>query len=160
MSRDLVQFLFTTLFSLFAFAAVFLSAHMFLARRRQQEEQRLALHTRLLDRVGSAKEFGEFLATDAGRQFLGAIAPDATHPQLRMLRAVRAGIVLAIVGAGLLIGQVNNMFWGVNMGIVAVLALTGGTGMLIAAAVSYRLARKLGIVEDDAAHARYVTPAR
>ena len=50
-------------------------------RRRQQVRLSAELHTRLLDRIGSAREFGEFLTTESGARFLDAIAVDRNAAQ-------------------------------------------------------------------------------
>ena len=66
--------------------------------RTRRETQRLELHGRLLDRIGSTQEFAEFLATANGQRFLDAITPPATRPQWRLLWALIGGIVLVSVG--------------------------------------------------------------
>ena len=65
-----------------------------------QRRQRLKLVTdfnsRLLDRLGSVKDFSEFLQTAAGAQFMDNLATDAPSqaPYERILRATQLGIVL------------------------------------------------------------------
>jgi hypothetical protein len=43
--------------------------HMVIQARTRREAQRLEFQTRLLERVGSAREFGEFLSTEPGHRF-------------------------------------------------------------------------------------------
>jgi hypothetical protein len=73
------------------------------ARRRHQ--QATEFHARILDRMGSAREFGEFLGTDAGSRFLDAISSEGQQPQLRILRSVQLDILLLAIGVGLLVGN-------------------------------------------------------
>ena len=70
-------------------------------RRRQQTRTFTEFHTRLLDRIGSAKEFGEFFSSDAGKGFLTALSnSEAAAPQLRILRSLQTGLVLLSLGIG------------------------------------------------------------
>jgi hypothetical protein len=111
------------------------------ARRRHQ--QAMEFHARILDRMGSAREFGEFLGTEAGYRFLDAMSSEGQLAQLRILRFIQLGIVLIGLGAGLL---VTNLFLpqeGYVIGGIIVAAL--GAGSLLSAAVSYRLLPRLGL---------------
>jgi len=123
-----------------------------LQMRSRRESQRLELQSRILDRVGSAKEFGEFLATEQGQRFLQALTPASSRPEARMLSFVRLGIMLVILGITLLIlgwitgaripgpdGQIEFL---------ATLSLATGLGMLMSVWVSYKLGRKLGVLTD------------
>jgi hypothetical protein len=57
---------------------------------------------KLLDRIGSAREFGEFLNTEGGGRFLDVISTEnGGSAHNRILRAVQTGIVLTVLGAAL-----------------------------------------------------------
>lgn len=131
------------LMPVFILAMAFAIAILSLNNRRRLEEQRLQLHARLLDRVGSAKEFSEFLTTEQGQQFLASLSPVSSSPKVRIVRAVRGGIVVLFIGIALLAagGSAN---W--QAGVIVLLI---GIGMLLSAFVSYFLASKLGLVERD-----------
>src|SRR5712691_7179845 len=62
-------------------------------RRRQQVRLFAELQTRLLDRIGSAREFGEFLETESGARFLDAISVDRHATETGILPSV--SLVLA-----------------------------------------------------------------
>jgi hypothetical protein len=109
--------------------------------RTRREAQRLELHTRLLDKIGSTREFGEFLASDHGQRFLEAISPP-TRPQWRLVWSLQAGIVVFAVGAAIFLTGgfflVGAEFGWMIMGIgVALIAATGA---------SWRVARAFGLV--------------
>ena len=70
----------------------------------------IAFHARIIDRMGSIKDFNDFLQTPGGRQSINTITADkgSTGPRERILRAVETGIVLSSVGGGCL--ALSNMF--------------------------------------------------
>src|SRR5256885_988168 len=72
-------------------------------RRRQQVRLSAELHTRLLDRIGSAREFGEFLGTESGARFLDAIAVARNAVQTGILRALQSGTVSLLLGVALFV---------------------------------------------------------
>ena len=110
---------------------------IFVNARTRREVQRLELHTRLLDRVGSTREFAEFLATDNGQRFLDAITPPATRPQWRLVWGLQGGIVLMAVGlASFLAGAAAG--W---------LIMAIGLAFIVASLLSWRVARAFGLVE-------------
>jgi len=110
--------------------------------------QTTEFHARILEKMGSAREFGEFLATDAGQRFLDAISADQSRPALGILRSVQIGLVTLAVGVGLLVmGSVTSTseswvaFWG------GVIITAIGVGTLLSAAISYRLLPLLGLTD-------------
>jgi predicted phage tail protein len=125
-----------------------------------QRKQRLKLvtefHTRLLDKLGSVKDFGEFLQTDAGSRFMKDLAaePVTVGPVDRIMRAAQAGVVLIFLGLGLLM---VSFFWspyapesGQNaFGAIGAIALSLGVGFVVSAAASYRLAGALGLLNRN-----------
>jgi hypothetical protein len=122
-----------------------------------QRKHRLKLvtefHSRLLDKLGSVKDFGEFLQTDAGSRFIKDLAsePAATGPHDRIMRAAQVGVVLIFLGLGLLM---VSFFWspyapesGQNaFGALGAIAFSLGVGFAVSAAASYRLAGTLGLL--------------
>ena len=80
-----------------------------LAMSAWQRRQRLRLvtefNTRLLERLGSVKDFGEFLATDAGARLMHDLGsePLAGGPPDRIMRAAQLSAVLICLGLGLLL---------------------------------------------------------
>jgi len=115
-----------------------------------QRRQRLRLlsdfNNRLIDRIGSVKDFSEFAKTDSGMEFLNAVLADtpALDPRGRILRATEIGIVALALGTGSLFlswyfdDESRNVF--VAAGAIA---LSLGLGLLASSFVSYRLTSRL-----------------
>jgi hypothetical protein len=133
--------------------------------RRRQEQTRLVadFNTRLLDRIGSFKDFSDFLQTDGGAKFLENLSTErgSIGPRRSILRAVQAGVVLVALGLGCLF-----LAWSLTAAdprshevftILGVIVLSLGLGCLLAGGVSYRLIKTLGIL--DLPDRRDVRPA-
>ena len=125
-----------------------------------QRHLRLKLTTtfnsKLIDRIGSIKEFNEFLQTEGGAQFMNSLTVDrqTTRPQDGILRASQIGIVLVAVSLGFIALRwyfsVRYAALGEDfevLTIIGAIALSLGVGFLISAAASYRLAQALGVLE-------------
>jgi hypothetical protein len=120
--------------------------------RWRRENHRLELQKSILERVGSVKDLGEFLTTEQGERFLGTLAAPQFRPQLRTLSAVGTGIVFLVVGMFLMFA-LHTKFLGAAgsrstppallLGILLLVAI--GVGMLVSAAVSFVVARRLGL---------------
>lgn len=122
--------------------------------RRRQERLKVftEFHARLLDRIGSAREFGEFLQTSGGSRFLESLSMEKGGPQTRILRSVQIGVVLVAVGIGFL---TLGLMYPLNEGtegfrIAGTLTLSFAIGFLLSAVVAHRVAKSLGLMKDDA----------
>ena len=110
---------------------------------------------KLFDRLTSNEDLLAYIQSPAGTRFLQA-APmpvDAgprsfSAPINRILWSVQAGIILAIVGAGLWFakGNVIDELTG-PLNLVAVLAVSLGLGFAISAAVAVGLSYRLGLMD-------------
>lgn len=135
-------------------------------RRRQQIRLTTEFHGKLLDRIGSAKEFGEFLNTSGGTRFLDSmtIEREGGGAQARILRAVQGGFVFLALGLGLflLIGTTDLGFDGVpgevrrgdeeaGFAVMATICTSVGLGLLLSAGASYTLSRRLGLFDGESA---------
>jgi hypothetical protein len=115
-------------------------------QRRQQIKLLMDFNTRLLERIGSVKDFSEFLQTDGGAKFMDRITAGGTPPDIRMmiLRAVQTGLVLLALGTGLLllawILRARFPYDSEIFTITGVIALSLGVGFLLSGGASYRLA--------------------
>jgi hypothetical protein len=116
---------------------------IFVNARTRREGQRLELHTRLLDKIGSTREFAEFLASDNGQRFLEAISPP-TRPQWRLVWSLQAGIVVFAIGAAIFLTGgffvIGGGFGWTIMGI--------GIALIVATGASWRVARAFGLVDS------------
>jgi predicted phage tail protein len=132
-------------------------------QRRQRLRLMTEFHTRLIDKLGSVKDFGEFIQTDAGSRFMRDLAsePAVSAPQERILRAAQFGVVLISLGLGVLILSFFSPTWpesgrqGFNT--FGVVALSLGVGFVVSAAASYRLAGVLGLLQPHSS-TEHVTP--
>jgi peptidoglycan/LPS O-acetylase OafA/YrhL len=119
-------------------------------QRHRHLKEMAAFHARVIDRIGSIKDFSEFLQTPGGLRFMNAITADKgpTGPRERILRAVQSGIVLAFVGGGCLLladsfqNEASDVF-----GAAGVILISLGIGFLVAAVASYSLGKRLGVLE-------------
>src|SRR5688572_15330616 len=94
------------LIPLSAFAASAWVVHIIVDGFRRRHQARLAteFHAKLLDRIGSAKEFGEFLNSSGGTKFLDSLTIEREGgAHIRILRALQAGLVFLMLGLGLFI---------------------------------------------------------
>ena len=112
-----------------------------IARRRQAElRARAEFQKQILDKFGSGKEFAEFLGSEGSQRFLATLSSQGMGPRYRVLRTMRGGITLAVLGIGFL------LLTALRRGFVVpgVLLLALGAGLLISAAVSYHFSKKWG----------------
>lgn len=146
-------------------AVVIVAMCVLYLERSRREKHRVELQKAILERVGSVKDFAEFLTTEQGERFLRSLAPaQFTSPKRRSLTAVKFGINVLTVGLFLNVALHSNFFGSFGektpprpllMG--ALLLVATGTGLLLSAAVSFVIARALGVnghsrsKKDDAA---------
>jgi hypothetical protein len=137
-----------------AFAAIAWVIYIVVDGIRQRQQIRLAteFHGKLLDRIGSAREFGEFLNTTGGAKFLDSLA---THRQggapIRILRALQTGFVFLALGVGLFVLiAVRSLPFEAEEGMAAfaTIATSIGIGLLLSAAASYVVSKRLGLMDD------------
>jgi len=124
-----------------AFFAMIVLIILVIARRRQAELQaRAEFQKQILDKFSSGKEFAEFLGAQGSERFLAALSAQTPGPRYRVLRGMRGGIILAVVGIGFLV------LTGLRHGFVVpgVLFLALGAGLLMSAAASYHFSKKWG----------------
>ena len=112
-----------------------------IARRRQAElRARAEFQKQILDKFGSGKEFVEFLGSEGSQRFLATLSSQGMGPRYRVLRTMRGGITLAVLGIGfLLLTALRRGFI-----VPGVLLLALGAGLLLSAAVSYYFSKKWG----------------
>ena len=112
-------------------------------RRRQQLRANAEFQARLVDRIGSAREFGEFLASEPGARFLATLRSNESSPAAR---------ILAI--AERLDPNLEPL-----VTFVAAIAVAIGLGLLVSAWLAVRLAGRLGVMAREP-HARAQDPSR
>lgn len=126
-------------------------------RRRQRLKVFTEFHSKLLDRIGSAREFGEFFSSDAGARFLDSLSSEKGAPQTRILAAAQWGFTLTALGIALFILTGSYTFeqersFEFRRGtadvivFVATVSVGIGIGSLVSAAASYLLASRMGVL--------------
>ena len=119
-------------------------------QRHQQLKLMAEFNGRLIERIGSVKDFSEFLQTEGGASLLNNLTiesgPTGVHE--RILRASALGVVFIAVSLGLLFlaWHFNLRHEGGPFTVVGVIMLSLGLGCLLSSGVSYRLARALGVL--------------
>ena len=95
----------------------------------------------LLDRLGSGTDLAAFLQTPSGERLLGSLV-DSNSPQRATLRSVRSGVVIIFVSVALLLvgGFTREGFFAA----IGMVLLFLGAGLLVAARVTDRLAKRMG----------------
>jgi hypothetical protein len=120
-------------------------------RRRQRLRVFTEFHGKLLDRIGNAREFGEFFGSEAGERFLDSLATERGSPITRILAASQWGLILTTVGVSLFILVGNRTFQPDANDVlvfVATLALGVGAGTLISALASYLISKRVGLLSE------------
>jgi len=122
----------------FAFVAIL----AWLGSRRKQAQIRATseFHKQLLDKFGSGREFTEFLESPGGQKFMDELWSRESRPREQILRVVRIGVVMTVLGLGLLgLTALRRGFL-----VPGVIVVCSGAGFLISAAVSNYLSKKWG----------------
>ena len=120
-------------------------------RRRQQVKVFTEFHSKLLDRLGSAKEFAEFFTSEAGTRFLDSLSSsEGGAPQLRILRSLQTGLVLLAVGVGffIMLDQREFALEAVDgLTVTATAATAVGAALVVSTGMSYLLSKRMGLIE-------------
>ena len=146
-----------TLVSIVALISVFGStayiAYVVLEAIRSRQRTRLTseFQQKLLDRISSAQELGTFLSSEGGARILASLSParTAAAPHTRILRAVQAGLVLLALGGGLflyILARALPVEGEDGVAMLATVTAAVGIGLLTAAAASYRLSERMGLL--------------
>jgi len=113
------------------------------------------IHTKLLDKLGGSQELFAYLSTEAGKKFLelapiaAAIQspqqPSLLSPITRILAPLQVGVVSTLAGIGLLYIRTSFNNSGVLL-LVGTIGIMLGIGLILSAAISWMLARRLGLM--------------
>ena len=126
------------------------------SRRRQQVRSLTGFHAKLLERLGSAKEFAEFFTSDAGTRFMELMSSrEGGAPHLRILRSLQTGLVLLALGVGFFI-MLDQRDFSIEAAdglmVMATAATSIGVALVVSTGVSYALSRRMGLIERPRAH--------
>jgi hypothetical protein len=116
--------------------------------RKRKMEAISDFQNRLLERIGTAEEFGRFLESDAWRQFLGAVEPRVGISARRIIGSTQTGTILTLLGIALVVLGFLFPFDEPVMPILGVIVLSLGVGFLVSAFLAFRLSKSLGLLEE------------
>jgi len=120
-------------------------------RRTKVVKAQTQVRGQILEKINSGGEMLEFMKTEAGQKLLEPLPVEPVEPATprgyaRILKAVQAGIILTVLGAGFL--AVSNRIGEQDVEVIGVVVLALGLGFLLAGAASYMLSKNWGLIED------------
>jgi hypothetical protein len=121
--------------------------------RSKEIGQQAQVMIRLVDQVGTAGEAAAFLESDAGRRWFQRLVDRRTLVLQRVLLSVQSAIVLGTVGVACLLirTQVVEAEERFGLMVVATLGIALALAFLLAAASTYFLSQRWGLLEDRTA---------
>jgi hypothetical protein len=146
--------------AIFFFGALVWIIRLIVENRRwgRTFKQQSEVHARLIDKFSSSQELAAYMETEAGKRFLEAapipIGIESTRRMpnavARVLTPLQIGIVLVLLGVGLLLLRNVEPDMNVPMLVLGTLALMPGIGFILSAGVTWVLARRLGLMPEQA----------
>jgi hypothetical protein len=124
-------------------------------QRRQHVKAMAEFHGRLIERIGSVKDFSDFLQTEGGVKFMDALTVErgSTGPRDRILRAVQSGVVCTTMSGGFLgVGLMNAFGAHEEFTVLGIIVLSLGLGLLLSSGAAYWVARTLGLINGIDSH--------
>jgi hypothetical protein len=137
-----MQYLEDVLVPLGLFAMVVLI--VWINRRMEDSKLKTLAETQrlLLEKFGSGTDLAAFLKSSEGKSFL---LPERKDLRKRVLGTITAGMILIFLGLGMIgLTRVDN-----DLIIPGVIILSLGVGFLVAAAISYYLSKKWGLLNEQ-----------
>lgn len=117
--------------------------------RQRRYEVQAQVQTKLIDRFGSTPELIEFLQSPAGREFVNGVqSAPALLTRERVISGVSRSIILVFFGlcfVGMYFALGEDDIRGLL--VPAAIFVFLGLGFLVAALVSYQLAKRFGLAE-------------
>lgn len=135
--------------------------HVLLENRRWGRIFKLQtdVHGKLIERFGTSQEVLTYMGSDAGKRFLEA-APIAVgfdnqssvpSPLTKVLTPLQIGIVMILLGIGILFLRHSVSEGGTALLLIGTVILMPGLGFVVSAAVTWALARHLGLMPNRGA---------
>lgn len=118
-------------------------------KHRTETRAAAEFNNRLLERMSSFKDFSDFVQSEQGAKMVRGVSSEvrSSGPADRILRAVSTGIIMTMLGLGFCLMAIFVQ-WGVAV-FLGGITIALGIGFLISAAVSYRIAKSIGLVEPS-----------
>jgi hypothetical protein len=118
-------------------------------RRSRAEKVQAEMFGKLMDKLGSGQEVLSYLNTDVGRNLMKQAEAAQPAPFSRILNSAQYGVICLVLGIGIfLMRGIANQGVEANeaISILGTLVTAMGAGLLAAAAGSYWLSKKLGLL--------------
>jgi hypothetical protein len=118
----------------------------------QAARLQVSLYDRLLERIDSTEALLAYLSTDAGRNLTDALRLNQevrAAPFGSILLGVQAGVVSIMFGGAFLLLHALKILPGEGAVVCGVLAIALGLGFAIAAALTYYLSRRFGLLASN-----------
>ena len=126
------------------FALIALVIWLIYRNSQAKTRARMEFHTQLLGKFTSGGEFAAFLGSKGGQRLLEGLWSQQVNAKERILKTMRSGVVLTVLGLGLL-----GLSWGTGDFVFpGVFLLALGVGFLISTGISYRLSKKWDLLKD------------
>jgi len=121
--------------------------------RRQEARTAAEFHARLLDRIGSTRDFAEFMNSEGGSRFVDSITVRReVRPKDRVVGGLFTGIVLTVLGVGMAMfaGEIpTQRDLALGVGFLSAIALSLGIGLLLATWGTLAIGWRLGLLDRD-----------
>jgi hypothetical protein len=116
-------------------------------RQKAQLKATAEFQAKILEKMGSAKDFGEFLETDGGKRFLGSLTIEGPSAKTRIVRSAEQAVICLSVGIGFLL--LGSWFeeYRIGMVVIGTIVTACGIGWSISCASSYFLSKSFGLFE-------------
>jgi membrane-bound ClpP family serine protease len=124
-------------------------------QRSQQVKRMAEFNGRLIERLGSVQDVAQFLQTEGGSKMLSSFTIERVSSSVRerVLRGAAIGVICIALSVGFLVlGRIFTWEDYHGFTIIGVIALCLGLGFAASAAVSYFLAKGLGILDGGGSY--------
>jgi hypothetical protein len=116
-------------------------------RHKTQLKAAAEFQSKVLEKMGSTKDFGEFLETDGGKRFMSSLAVEGPSAKTRIVRSAEQGVICLSIGIGFLL--LGSWFGEYRDGMVVIgtIVTACGIGSLVSCGSSYFLSKNFGLFE-------------
>jgi hypothetical protein len=118
------------------------------SRHKAQLKATAEFQSKILEKMGSAKDFGEFLETDGGRRFMGSLTIEGPSAKTRIVRSAEQAMICLSIGIGFLLlgswfGEHRN-----DLMVIGTIVTACGIGLLISCGSSFFLSKSFGLFDQ------------
>jgi hypothetical protein len=117
-------------------------------RRQKQLKVTTDFHAKILDKMGSAKDLGEFMETDGGKRFLSSLTVEGPSAKTRIVRGAENAVIFLSVGIAFLLLAKWLPDEHHGLAIIGTLITACGTGFAISCVVSGVMSKAFGLFDS------------